>query len=159
MSLCGLIFFLFACRGEDSYSSQKIDQVVQIYLKNSLGEDLLDPMLQPAPYSVSFIDLDAERAGVSVSTQKKQDSTKGFYLEYVAGATRVEEAFPGVDLGYRSSLQMISRDGNNSAEEIDTLIFRYSSSPEEFSIEQIFLNDTLLFQKAGQTINQIVLTR
>lgn len=158
LTFFGLIFLFLSCRGEDSFEGQKIDQVVQIYLKSSSGENLLDPNREPV-YSVSFIDLDAERAGVSVSTQKKQDSINGFYLEYVAGAARIEEAFPGGESGYRSTLQMISRDGVESVEEIDTLVLRYSSTPEEFTIQQILLNDTLRFQRSGQTLNQIILTK
>lgn len=153
------VLLVLSCRGDEEYGGQKIDQVLRIYLENDLGEDLLDPSREPAPYGVSFIDLEAVRAGATVSAQKKEDSIKGNYLEYIAGATRVLESESGEEKTYRSSLQMITQAAQSAPEQIDTLTLRYHSTPRDFALSEVLLGQSVLFSKSGQEINEIVIKK
>jgi hypothetical protein len=40
--ILGILIFLSSCRGEDESDLQKIDQVLNIYIKNAAGKDLLN---------------------------------------------------------------------------------------------------------------------
>ena len=69
--ILGILIFFSSCRGEDESDLQKIDQVLNIYIKNSAGKDLLNTNIPGGFTAVRAQDLNADRAlqditGISV---------------------------------------------------------------------------------------------
>ena len=72
--ILGILIFLSSCRGEDESDLQKIDQVLNIYIKNA-GKDLLNTNIPGGFTAVRAQDLNADRAlqditGISVKKTK-----------------------------------------------------------------------------------------
>jgi len=148
---------LLSC-GSDEDSLQKIDQLLNIYIKDSSGKDLLKPTEIGSYTGVSFIDELAEKDNVNVSYNRKMLADSTYYLEYLAGATRqfVEDDSDGNKI-YRSEIQVslikkISETQNAPVVE-DKLEIFYRSSPTVFEVSRVLYNNQLVFTKVPDQPN------
>lgn len=155
-----LVFILLAasCRqGEDDV--QAIDQVLRIYVQDEAGNDLLDKEEETSLFSVNLVDLDASTANVPVSAMKKKDSLKGYYYEYISGAVRTLESEDAEAQSYYSTLGIRFQNELDSEIDQDTLRFDYKLTPRLFSLEQVWLNQDLVFTRDVNKQNELVIKR
>ena len=148
---------LLSC-GSDEDSLQKIDQLLNLYIKDSSGKDLLKPTEIGSYTGVSFVDRLAEKDNVSVSYSRKMLTDSTYYLEYLAGATRqfVEDTPDGNKI-YKSEIQVsltkkIS-DTQNDPVVQDKLEIFYRSSPTVFEVSKVLYNNQLVFTKVPDQPN------
>lgn len=148
---------LLSC-GSDEDSLQKIDQLLNLYMKDSSGNDLLKPTEIGSYTGVSFVDRLAEKDNVSVSYSRKMLTDSTYYLEYLAGATRqfIEDTPDGNKI-YKSEIQVsltkkIS-DTQNDPVVQDKLEIFYRSSPTVFEVSKVLYNNQLVFTKVPDQPN------
>lgn len=155
-----LVFFLLmaSCR-QDEDSVQVIDQVLRIYVQDQTGNDLLAPEAESSLFSVNLVDLDANTANVPVRAMKKLDSVKGYYFEYVSGAVRTLESEDSETENYYSTMGIRFQDQAESEIDQDTLRLDYKLTPSLFSLEEVWLNQNLVFKKEANKQNELVIKR
>ena len=84
------VIFLFSCRKEDENDVQKIDQVINVYLHDNSGVDLLNTNIKGGYTTVSGQDLNADKALQEISGfSVKKDKDTIAYIDYVAGAKKI----------------------------------------------------------------------
>ncbi len=153
---------LYSCRKEDENNVQKIDQVVNIYLKDTSGKDLLNTNLSGAFTSVSAQDLNADKALQSISGfSVKKDKDTVAYIDYAAGATRLlSDSVSATQKKYRSDFYLnLSKIVNKvTVTDTDTLKIEYSWTPTLFQVSKLWYNNKLVFTKVDgqQNIIKIV---
>lgn len=160
-----LIFFsllmLFACRADDE-SVQTIDQILNIYIKNSAGQDLINPKIKDNYTSVQFLDLlaDTDRKPItSISLLKDKDTVS--YIDYTAGAVRLlKDPISTTNKTYYSEFIMRLSKTKDTINVVDDNRIRieYSWTPSRFQVSKMWSGGKLVFTKTeGQTnIVQIV---
>jgi hypothetical protein len=148
---------LLSC-GSDEDSLQKIDQLLNLYIKDSSGTDLLKPTEIGSYTGVSFTDQLAEKDNVNVSYNRKMLEDSTYYLEYLAGATRqfVEDDSDGNKI-YKSEIRVsltkkISETQNDPVVQ-DKLEIFYRSSPNVFEVSRVLYNNQLVFTKVPDQPN------
>ncbi|AZB31549.1 hypothetical protein [Chryseobacterium balustinum] len=148
---------LLSC-GSDEDSLQKIDQLLNLYIKDSSGTDLLKPTEIGSYTGVSFTDQLAEKDNVNVSYNRKMLEDSTYYLEYLAGATRqfVEDTPDGNKI-YKSEIRVsltkkISETQNDPVVQ-DKLEIFYRSSPTVFEVSRVLYNNQLVFIKVPDQPN------
>lgn len=148
---------LLSC-GSDEDSLQKIDQLLNLYIKDSSGTDLLKPTEIGSYTGVSFTDQLAEKDNVNVSYNRKMLEDSTYYLEYLAGATRqfVEDDSDGNKI-YKSEIRVsltkkISETQNDPVVQ-DKLEIFYRSSPNVFEVSRVLYNNQLVFTKVPNQPN------
>lgn len=159
-----LILCLYACRGDDD-TIQEIDQTLQIFVKNSAGEDLLHPKTPNYFFSYTIDDLGGQYSKVPLSsgytTMVNTDSI--YYIQYIAGATRNLKDSINPDLKYYTSEMSITwnKKINDSITQstTDTLNIVYQWKPELFTIHEVFVNKTKVFDKQQGKNNAITITK
>lgn len=154
---CGL--FLFSCRKEDENDVQKIDQVINIYLKDTSGKDLLNTNLSGAFTGVSAQDLNADKALQSISGfSVKKDKDTIAYIDYAAGAKRIiTDSVSATQKKYRSDFYLnLSKTVNKVVvTDTDTLKIEYNWSPTLFQVSKLWYNNKLVFTKVDGQSNII----
>jgi hypothetical protein len=153
-----IISLSFLSCGSDDDSLQKIDQLFNLYIKDSAGNDLLKPTEIGSYTGVTFTDELAEKDNVNVSYSRKMLADSTYYLEYLAGATRqfVEGDSDGNKI-YRSVIQVslikkISETQNDPVVN-DTMEIFYHSSPTVFEVSRVLYNKQLIFTKVPDQPN------
>ncbi|VXC49927.1 hypothetical protein [Chryseobacterium sp. 8AT] len=148
---------LLSC-GSDEDSLQKIDQLFNLYIKDSSGNDLLKPTEIGSYTGVTFTDQLAEKDNVNVSYNRKMLTDSTYYLEYLAGATRqfVEDTSDGGKI-YKSEIRVslikkISETQNAPIVQ-DKLEIFYRSSPNVFEVSRVVYNNQLVFTKVPDQPN------
>lgn len=154
------IIMLLSCRGDED-EIQIIDQVLNLYMKNSAGEDLLNTNLDNA-YSVTFLDLLNEESLATVSTSLLKDADTIRYIDYDAGATRVlTDSVSPQQKTYQS--QMIIRLSKTVDEETvvddDTIKIEYNWTPSLFQLSKLWYNDELKFTKVQGQPNIVTIVK
>ncbi|MGV4415065.1 hypothetical protein [Chryseobacterium sp. T1] len=155
------LLLIFSCRAEDE-SVQTIDQVLNIYVKNTAGKDLINPKIKNNYTQVQFLDLLAETnlkpiSGVSIIQDKDTIS----YIDYVAGAVRlIKDSVSTTDKTYYSEFVMrLSKTENTTTINDDKNVkVEYSWTPSRFQVSKMWFGGKLVFTKTeGQpNIVQIV---
>jgi len=160
-----LIFFslliLFSCRTDDE-SIQVIDQILNIYVKNNNGQDLINPKIKDNYTNVQFLDLLADtslKPISSISLLKDKDTVS--YIDYTAGAIRlIKDSVSATDKTYYSELVMRLSKTKDTLNIIDDNRIRieYSWTPSRFQVSKMWSDGKLVFTKTeGQpNIVQIV---
>lgn len=163
------LFFLFfvvffsSCRKEDENDLQKIDQVINIYIKDTAGKDLLNTKLSGAFTSVSAQDLDADKALQSISgfsVMKDKDTVA--YIDYAAGATRLlKESISYTKKTYQSDfyLNLSKIENKVTVTDTDTVKVEYSWSPTLFQVSKLWYNNKLVFTKVDGQPNIIKIVK
>jgi len=141
-------FALMGCRSDED-SIQKIDQIMNIYIENSSGKDLLIPDSIGSYTTISMNDFLAPKdiAPVSFSPQTGDNSRR--FLEYIAGATRqLESGGDSDERVYRSKIRvdLIKKinDTTFAAVVNDTLEIRYRWTPTVFEVSKVNYNGSEL---------------
>lgn len=166
-SFWGLLIVLLAllgCRSGDDESLQKIDQVFNLYIKDSSGKDLLNPTKIGSYTGVSWNDELAETDIASVNFSRKMLADSTYYVEYSAGATRqlYDDSDPDNKI-YRSEIQVsltkkIS-DTENAPVEIDTMEIYYRMNPSVFEVSKVYYNKVLKFSKTPDEPNVVTIIK
>ena len=154
---------LFSC-GSDEDSLQKIDQKLQIFMKDASGKDLVNPTKVGSYSGITWNDelASTDVANVNFSRQMLSDST--YYMEYLAGSTRqlVSESADGNKI-YRSeilfSLTKKISDTEFAPVETDTLEIFYRLNPSVFEVSQVYYNNVLQFSKIPDQPNVVTIIK
>ncbi|MBV8325909.1 hypothetical protein [Chryseobacterium sp.] len=157
-----IVFAFLSCNRSDDDSLQRIDQILNIYMKNSSGQDLLNSQ-KTGSYTNYFINDslgDRENSPVSIPLKMAPDST--FYMEYIAGAKRKKLDSSGT--AYYSVMTLGLRTvTNNVADTIfDRLRIVYRMSPTLFQVSKVYYNDVLEYSKEAEaptSINRVTITK
>lgn len=160
-----LFLFIFllglsSCRGNNEDHTQKIDQILHFYVKDSKGNDLLNSKKSNAFHSVEFKDMGGnyDRMSVSITSKINQDSTH--YKEYIAGAVRALQP-NGTDEHkiYKSDIAIQFKKTDSSAIEEDRMEIFYEWTPQVFQIKTILYNQNLIFTKKEGHPNSITILK
>ncbi|UPQ74406.1 MULTISPECIES: hypothetical protein [Chryseobacterium] len=158
-----VIFFAFlSCRTEDD-DLQNIDQILNIYMKNTSGRDLFKNKKDSSYFTYSMNDDNgaADLAPVNSSLRATGDST--LFIEYIAGARRI-----GIDTLnpdnkiYRSDItvSLIKRLNNTALDTIeDKLRIEYRMTPSVFEVSKVYYNGTLRFTKQPGSPNVVTIVK
>ncbi|ANF50920.1 hypothetical protein A0O34_10495 [Chryseobacterium glaciei] len=158
-----IVFFaLLSCRGGED-DIQKIDQIFNLYIKNSAGKDLLNSKLDSTFVSVSMNDVfgTTDNAPVTFSMQKTTDTVN--YIEYIAGAKRItlDSVSPEnrtyhskIALALRLSVNKVVTDTIN-----DTLEIEYKYTPTVFEVSKVYYNNELKFTKQPNVPNVVTIIK
>ncbi len=153
--------FLMCRTGDDEL--QNIDQILNIYMKNSSGRDLFNNIKDSTYFTYSMNDVNgaADITPVSSSLRATADST--LFIEYIAGARRI-----GIDTLnpdnkiYRSDItvSLIKRVNNTILDTIqDDLRIEYRMTPSVFEVSKVYYNDTLRFTKQPGSPNVVTIVK
>lgn len=157
-----VLFALISCKRDDEDSLQKIDQIFDLYMKNSAGQDLLNgkKVGSFSSYAVNDVFGDTDNSPVSIPLKMTSDSV--FYMEYIAGAKRVIlDSISPSDRTYRSRLALsLRRTVNNVADTVnDVLEIQYHWTPTVFEVSKVYYNGTLRFTKQPGVPNVVTIVK
>lgn len=152
-----ILFLLISC-GRDDDSLQRIDQIMNIYVTNEAGQDLLNAK-KPGSYtgySVNDIDGDKDISPVPVSLKMTADSL--YYFEYIAGAKRkVFDSISPDSKNFRSRMTFTysRKEGEQTVTESDVMEIHYRWTPSLFQISEVLYNGNPVFSKGADEPNSI----
>lgn len=152
---------LLSCKSDED-SLQRIDQILNIYMKNTAGQDLLNNK-KPGSYTgYSVNDLFGDRDISPISIPLKVNSDSLFYLEYIAGAKRRKSDStgpdnPGSGNSYFSRMDItLTKTVNNVPETtVDRLEIHYRKTPTLFQVSKVLYNNKVEFSKEADAPNSI----
>lgn len=155
---------LFSC-GSDDDDLQKIDQIMNIYIQDASGNNLLIPNKIGSYTTATFNDELADKDNAPVSMSRKEVITDSIYnFEYIAGATRqfVEDAPDGSKI-YKSDIEVsltkkIS-DTENDPVVLDRLVIFYRSASNVFEVSRVLYNNQQVFTKIQDQPNVVTITK
>ncbi|ASE63066.1 hypothetical protein EGY07_22030 [Chryseobacterium indologenes] len=161
------IFALVSCKSDDD-SLQRIDQVLNIYMKNAAGQDLLN---QKKPgsytgYAVNDIFGTRDISPVTIPLRMTADSL--FYMEYLAGAKRrrmdsISPDNPGTGNSYFSRMQITFTKSTNVNDNVTGILeVQYRNTPTLFQVSKVLYDGTEVFSKnadAPTSINTFTITK
>lgn len=152
-----ILFLLISC-GSDDDSLQRIDQIMNIYVKNGAGQDLLNAKKPGSytAYAVNDIDGDKDVSPVPVSLKMTADSL--YYFEYVAGAKRIVfDSISPDSKNYRSRMTFTysKKVGDQTVTESDVMIIDYRWTPSLFQVSKVLYNGSPVFSKGADEPNSI----
>lgn len=158
------VFLLFSCRGEDEGDLQKIDQIINLYISDSNGVDLLNTDNTDAYTTITLQDLnDPDTALKTISNFSIKEDTDGVsYVDYASGATKVLQTTAGkYPETYQSEFYInLSKTVNNATvTDVDTIKIQYSSEPTQFKVSKIWYNNQLEFTKVGDEANIVKIVK
>lgn len=154
---------LFSC-GSDEDSLQKIDQLLNIYIQDASGNNLLHPTDVGSYTGISMNDELAPTDVANVNYSRKMLSDSIYFIEYNTGATRefVKDSSDGSKI-YRSlievSLTKKISDTQNEPVDIDTLEILYRNHPSVFEVSKVYYNNVLKFSKIPDQPNVVTITK
>ncbi|MGS0747691.1 hypothetical protein [Halpernia sp. GG3] len=156
-------FVFISCRGNEE-NPQQIDQVVNLYIKDATGKDLLDTKLSGAFNNIKFLDLNGltDQVPISSFSLKKNLDTVN-YIDYDSGAKRIlqDSLNPG-NKTYRSNFILsLSKniDATTAVTTQDTIKIEYSWTPALFQISKFYYNKKLVFSKVSGKPNVITIIK
>jgi len=160
-SILIIVFALISCKSDDE-SLQRIDQVMNIYMKSNTNPDLLNAKKSGSytAYSVNDMLGDRDISPVSIPLKMRPDST--FYMEYISGAKRRKLDSAGTTYYSRMRLTLSKNVNNVPENTFDTLEIHYRNSLEVFQVSQVLYNRKLMFSKeagAANSINEVTIVK
>jgi len=154
---------LFSCRGEDESDLQKIDQVINVYLHDNSGVDLLNTNIKGGYTTVSGQDLNADKALQEISGfSVKKDKDTIAYIDYVAGAKKILlDSISPVQKRYQSDfyLNLSKIINKETVTDTDTVKVEYNWTPTLFQVSKIWYNQKLVFTKVEGQSNIIKIVK
>lgn len=143
-----ICFALLSCRSDED-SIQKIDQIINFYIQDASGKDLLIPNAIGSYTTISMNDVLAPTDIATVSFSPKIDANSTNFIEYIAGATRqLQSGADSDDRVYRSRIRVALTkkitDTTSAASINDTLEIRYRWTPTVFEVSKVFYNNSEL---------------
>lgn len=159
-----ITFFTLLSCSSDEDDVQKIDQILDIYIKDTAGKDLLHTTKVGSFTTISMNDNLAatDIATVNFSRKMQVDSTN--YIQYVAGAIRqlVDDSNPDNKV-YKSQIFVtLSKKLSDTQMEtpiVDTLNIFYKMSPQFFEVSQVYYNSELKFTKVSNEPNIVTIIK
>jgi len=153
-----VLLALLSCRSDEN-DIQRIDQIFNMYMKNSAGQDLLNAKKTGSYTSIVMNDVNglADIAPVNFALKATADST--LYIEYIDGARRVTlDSISPEDRTYESQIRL--RLINKTADTInDVLRIQYRWTPTVFEVSKVYYNDKLEFTKQPGLPNVVTITK
>ncbi|MGU3376709.1 hypothetical protein [Chryseobacterium sp. M5A1_1a] len=157
-----IVFAVTSCSRDDD-SLQRIDQILNVYMKNgSNNQDLLNNKKTGSYTSYTVNDIFGDRDNSPVSIPLKMTTDSVFYMEYIAGAKRIKmdsvsPSNPGTGNSYHSQMQITFVKTINNATEttIDILEIQYRKSPTLFQVSKVLYNGKEEFSKDADAPNSI----
>ncbi|RXM50920.1 MULTISPECIES: hypothetical protein [unclassified Chryseobacterium] len=149
--------------GSDDDSLQRIDQIMNIYMKSDTSPDLLNAKKSGSFTSFSVNDMlgDKDNSPVtSISLRMRQDSV--FYIEYIAGAKRKKFDSAGINYYSRMALTLNKTVNNTTQSVTDILEIHYKKTPELFQVSEVLYNTKSVFTKelgAPNSINNVTIVK
>lgn len=141
------VFLLFSCQ-RDETETQTIDQVLKLYIKNSAGQDLLNPKIKGSYTSASLLDLLGVKDSIAISGYSLlKDSDTVTYLDYPAGAIRLKDSLSSDDVQTYYSQFAIKLVKTATDSDTDLIKIEYKSTPSLFQISKLWYNGELKFTK------------
>ena len=146
---------LCACRGDRLSDLQRIDQIVNIYIKDSHGKDLLNSSGTGTFHSVVFKDIGGLTDQTTINgSWVKTDGNSVKYLQYISGATRnLTDSISSTLKNYRSDIRIELTRSTADSVDVDTLSIFYEWTPEVFQVKRLEYNRELIFTKSGTEAN------
>ncbi|WP_294303305.1 hypothetical protein [uncultured Chryseobacterium sp.] len=157
-----VFFAVLSCRTGDE-DLQKIDQILDIYMKNGSGRDLLHQKKDQTYFTYSMNDVFGIKDISPVSSSLRATADSTLFIEYIAGARRI-----GVDTldpnnkTYRSliAISLVKRLNNTIQDTInDTMRIEYRMTPSVFEVSKVYYNDTLRFTKTAGSPNVVTIVK
>lgn len=156
-----VVFGLTSC-SQDEDSLQRIDQILNIYMKSETNPDLLNAKKSGSFTSFSVNDMLGDRtiSPVSIPLRMRQDSI--FYMDYLAGAKR--RKFDSAGTTYYSRMEItLNTTVNNTTQSVkDILEIHYRNTPEVFQVSEVLYNTKSVFSKesgAANSINNVTIVK
>lgn len=155
-----LLSALVACSREEQ-QLQRIDQVLNIYVKDQSGKDLLNSKLAGSYQQVLLKDLGGIRDQITISVFTFRKDPKNItYLEYAAGATRnLKDSLNPDFKTYRSDVMLELRKKAADSVDLDTLVMFYKWTPEIFRLKSVNYNGRKVFEKVEGQPNTITIVK
>jgi len=157
-----LFFALLSCRSDDD-SLQKIDQLFNLYMRNSAGQDLLNSNRAGSYTTISMNDVNGTSDVAPVSFSLKMTADSAYYIEYLAGARRVTfDSISPEDRTYQSVIDLrLTRPltDSTSVQVTDRLRIQYHWTPSLFEVSKVFYNDELKFTKEPNVPNVVTIVK
>ncbi|SHE42552.1 hypothetical protein [Chryseobacterium vrystaatense] len=157
LKLIAILFLMVSC-GSDDDSLQRIDQVMNFYMQNNTGQDLLNAKKTGSYTTFSVNDDNGATAVVPVSIPLKMTTDSLFYFEYVSGAKRIiKDSISPENKTYRSNLTFsLRRTVNNQVVTVtDVMEIHYRWTPTLFQVSEVLYNGKVVFSKAADAPNAI----
>lgn len=158
-----MAMLLFSCRGEEESDLQKIDQVINVYLHDNSGVDLLNTNIKGGYTTVSGQDLNADKALQEISGfSVKKDKDTIAYIDYVAGAKKILlDSISPVQKKYQSDfyLNLSKIINKKTVTDTDTVKVEYNWTPTLFQVSKIWYNQKLVFTKVEGQSNIIKIVK
>lgn len=156
-----ITMLLISCRADED-ELQRIDQTMNIYIRNSAGEDLLHPTKTGSYVSFNLNDAlgDKDVSPVPNSREVTADST--FYIKYIAGARRVLANEQGQTQIYKSviAFTLQKKLSPTTSETVnDTMEIEYRLTPQVFEVSKVFYNKQLKFTKVANQPNVVTIVK
>jgi len=158
-----VVFFAFLSCSTGDDELQRVDQILNIYMKNKAGRDLFHQKKDLTYFTYSFNDVNgvADLAPVSSTLRATADST--LFIEYIAGAKRIglDTLNPDNKI-YRSqiTISLIKRLNNTILDTItEDLKIDYRMTPSVFEVSKVYYNDTLRFTKQEGSPNVVTIVK
>lgn len=152
------ILFLTVSCGSDDDSLQRIDQIMNIYIKNSAGQDLLNAKKAGSYTSFSVNDVNGTTNVAPVSVPLKMTTDSLYYFEYIQGAKRIiKDSISPENRTYKSNLTFsLNRIVDNQTVTVtDAVEIRYRWTPSVFQVSEVLYNNQVVFTKAADAPNAI----
>lgn len=157
-----IVTALYSCKNDDE-DIQYIDQIINLYIKDSSGSDLLKGDSVNTYISYSANDVLGLNANAPVSFSKKIDENSVNFLEYLAGAKRdIFDSINPETKSYRSIIALnFSKKINDTATAVvnDTMKIEYRWTPQVFEVSKIYYNDVLSFTKEANKPNIVTIVK
>lgn len=158
-----VIFCAFlGCKTDDD-DVQRIDQILNIYMKNGAGRDLLNNKKDSTYFTYSMNDVNGIKDLAPVNSSLKATADSTLFIEYIAGARRIglDSLNPDNKI-YHSviTVSLIKRLNNTILDTInDRLEIQYRMTPTVFEVSRVYYNDTLRFTKQDGTPNVVTIVK
>lgn len=158
-----VVFFAFLSCSTGDDELQRVDQILNIYMKNKAGRDLFHQKKDSTYFTYSFNDVNgvADLAPVSSTLKATADST--LFIEYIAGAKRVGiDTLNAENKTYQSriTVSLIKRLNNTILDTInEDLKIEYRMTPSVFEVSKVYYNDTLRFTKQEGSPNVVTIVK
>ncbi|MCJ8154519.1 hypothetical protein MKJ01_12165 [Chryseobacterium sp. SSA4.19] len=158
-----VIFCAFLSCKTDDEDVRRVDQILNIYMKNGTGRDLFHNKKDVSYFTYSMNDVNGIKDLSPVSSSLKATGDSTLFIEYIAGARRVGlDTLNPDNKTYRSviTLSLVKRLNNTILDTInDKLEIQYRMTPAVFEVSKVYYNDTLRFTKQDDAPNVVTIVK
>ncbi|MDP9957339.1 hypothetical protein [Epilithonimonas hungarica] len=158
-----LVLLTFVCCRGDEEDIQTIDQVLNLYIHNSAGQDMLNSKIDGSYTSINLVDLLDETALKPITGYSLiKDADTVTYLDYPAGAVRLlQDSISPEEKIYYSNfiIQLVTTKNSVTTTDPDTIRIEYKWTPSLFQLSKLWYNDELKFTKVQGQRNVVKIVK